>query len=89
MRCESEWSVGWIERMMSGCGGGWVWWRWWSLLEDGGGSYILSIELGGLVGGGGVRQGLCVCLWYAPSIGLGEVGVPVCVGVCSVWCACP
>lgn len=66
MRCESEWSVGWIERMMSGCGGGWVWWRWWSLLEDGGGSYILSIELGGLDSGGeaGALRVFVVCTFH-------------------------
>lgn len=29
-----------------------------------------------------VRQVLCVCLWCVPSIELGELGVPVCVGLC-------
>lgn len=43
------------------------------------GEYVVSIVLDGMVVQ--VRQVLRVCLWCVPSIELGELGVPVCVGL--------
>lgn len=66
--------------MMSRCSREWVPRVWRSSAGVEVGEYVVSIALEGMVVQ--VRQVLRVCLWCVPSIDLGELGVPVRVGLC-------